>query len=260
VSDASDTASGAESPNQLRLQIKQLQEQLAASQRELEAFSYAVSHDLRAPLRSLSGFSQALTELPTAGLDPKAAHYLSRIQQASGRMSELIDALLGLARISRADLHIRRADLSAIAGEAAHALRAKYGARNVDITIEPNLQTQADARLLRAACDALLDNAFKFTATRDPASIAVGVAQTEQGPAFYVRDNGIGFDMNYADKLFRPFQRLHADERYAGLGIGLATAQRVIMRHGGRIWAQAQPEHGATVFFTLSATSSAVRD
>jgi len=250
---ASSSASGNESADTLRSQVKHLQEQLAASQRELEAFAYAVSHDLRAPLRSLSGFSQALAELPKAGLDPKATHYLNRIQQASGKMSELIDALLGLARIARADMQVRTADLSVIANDAAQALRAKYAARVVDIAIEPNLRAQADTRLMRTAFDALLDNAIKFTATRNPAHIEVGTAQTEHGPAFYVRDNGIGLDLAYAEKLFRPFQRLHADERYTGLGIGLATVQRVIMRHGGRVWVQAQIEHGTSVFFTLPA-------
>ena len=247
-SPASDNASAAE----LRAQVQQLQQQLASSQRELEAFAYAVSHDLRAPLRSLSGFSQALAELPDGGLDPKAVHYLSRIQQASRKMSELIDALLGLARISRADMQVRSADISAIANESATALREKYAGRSVTVTIAPNLLAQADTRLLRTALDALLDNAFKFTQTHESAQIEVGITETEHGPAFFVRDNGVGFEMNYAEKLFRPFQRLHADERYAGLGTGLATAQRVIMRHGGRIWVHAQPDQGATAFFTLA--------
>jgi signal transduction histidine kinase len=244
-------ATGTESMDELRAEIARLREQAAASQRELEAFVYAVSHDLRAPLRSLSGFSQALAELPAAGLDPKASHYLSRIQQASRKMSELIDALLALARISRADMQVRDCDVSAIANDALEALRKKYPDRVIVFSSAANLPAHADTRLLRTALDALLDNAIKFTATCAEASIEVGVTDTEHGKAFFVRDNGIGFDMSYAEKLFRPFQRLHADERYGGLGIGLATAQRVVARHGGRIWAQAEPGLGTTVFFTL---------
>jgi light-regulated signal transduction histidine kinase (bacteriophytochrome) len=236
----------------LQQQVLSLQQQLAASQRELEAFTYAVSHDLRAPLRSLSGFSQALAELPNAGLDTKAEHYLNRIQQASRRMSELIDALLVLARISRADMQIRAVDFSALCNEAVVAMRNKYAGRNVTINIQPDIHLQADSRLLRAALDALLDNAFKFTGTRDTASIDIGHTDTQYGKAYFVRDNGVGFDMSYAEKLFRPFQRLHADERFSGLGIGLATAQRVVMRHGGKIWTESQVEQGTTVFFTLS--------
>jgi light-regulated signal transduction histidine kinase (bacteriophytochrome) len=236
----------------LQQQVVSLQQQLAASQRELEAFTYAVSHDLRAPLRSLSGFSQALTELPNTGLDAKAEHYLNRIQQASRRMSELIDALLALARISRADMQIRAVDFSALCNEAAMAMKSKYAGRSVAVDVQPNLHLQADSRLLRAALDALLDNAFKFTSTRETTSITIGYADTEHGKAYFVRDNGVGFDMSYAEKLFRPFQRLHAEERFSGIGTGLATAQRVVMRHGGRIWAESQIDQGTTVFFILS--------
>lgn len=244
-------ATGTESTDALRAEIARLREQAATSQRELEAFVYAVSHDLRAPLRSLSGFSQALAELPSGGLDPKASHYLSRIQQASRKMSELIDALLTLARISRADMQVRACDVSAIANEAWTALRETHADRAIAFECAANLNAHADTRLLRSAFDALLDNAMKFTQTCADARVVVGQVDTEHGPAYFVRDNGVGFEMSYAEKLFRPFQRLHADERYGGLGIGLATAQRVILRHGGRIWVQAQPDEGTTVFFTL---------
>ncbi|MBC7982419.1 MAG: hypothetical protein H7Y02_01045 [Candidatus Obscuribacterales bacterium] len=235
----------------LQNQVALLEQQLAASQRELEAFAYAVAHDLRAPLRSLSGFSQALIELAEQTPNPKAQHYLNRIQQASRKMSELIDALLGLSRISRADLLRRTVDLSAVCHEAVAAIRGKYVGRDIEITIEPDMQAMGDARLLRVALDALLDNACKFTDTRARAHIAIERTNTDRGVAYCVRDDGVGFDMAYEEKLFKPFQRLHSDERYAGLGIGLAAVQRVIARHGGFVWARSQPEKGAQILFTL---------
>jgi light-regulated signal transduction histidine kinase (bacteriophytochrome) len=232
---------------ELQSQVALLTEQCDAARRELEAFSYAVSHDLRAPLRSLSGFSQALIELPTASTDPKAEHYVNRIQQATRKMADLIDALLSLSRISRADMLVRDINVTQLCHEAASAMTKKFPERRVEIDIAPNMTAQGDSRLVRTAIELLFDNVWKFTADRDPARVTVGY----DGEAFFVRDNGVGFDMAYAEKLFRPFQRLHAETQFGGIGIGLATVQRIIARHGGRIWAEAQRDQGTTVFFSL---------
>jgi light-regulated signal transduction histidine kinase (bacteriophytochrome) len=237
----------AEQIAELQAQIATLTEQCSAARQELEAFSYAVSHDLRAPLRSLSGFSQALIELPSENADPKAQHYVDRIQQATRKMADLIDALLSMSRISRADMQLRDVNFTQLCQEAASAMALKFPQRQVAVNIAPNMVTFGDSRLLRTVMELLFDNAWKFTAARPAASVAVG----QDGTTFWVRDNGIGFDMAYAEKLFRPFQRLHAETQFTGIGIGLATAQRIIARHNGRIWAEAQPDQGATVFFSL---------
>jgi light-regulated signal transduction histidine kinase (bacteriophytochrome) len=232
---------------ELQTQVAQLTEQCASARRELEAFSYAVSHDLRAPLRSLSGFSQALIELPSGSGDPKAQHYVNRIQEAARKLAELIDALLSLSRIARADMQLRELNITQLCQEAAAATARKFPERSIDISIAPSMTTQGDSRLLRMAFELLFDNAWKFTAARQPATVTVG----QEGDTFFVRDNGIGFDMAYAEKLFRPFQRLHAEAQFGGIGIGLATTQRIVARHGGRIWIEAQPDHGVTVFFSV---------
>jgi signal transduction histidine kinase len=241
---------------ELERQLAQVAEQAAAARRELEAFTYAVSHDLRAPLRSLSGFSQALIELPNANLDPKAKHYLDRIQQAGRKMSELIDALLSLSRVSRADVQLRSFDLTRLCEEAATAVGAKYPDRSVQLRIAPNMTATGDSRLLRTAIELLLDNAWKFTASATDAQVGITQAVTDGECIVCVRDNGVGFDPIYAEKLFRPFQRLHADPQFPGLGIGLATAQRIVARHNGRIWAEAKPEHGAAFYFSVPRLTS----
>lgn len=225
--------------------------QLEAANRELEAFAYAVSHDLRAPLRSMSGFSQILQETAPAGLDEKSRHYLQRIQDASLRMSGLIEDLLNLSRIGRSELTARPISLSQIAGEAAASMRERYPAREVHLEIAPGMDVNADPRLLRIALENLLSNAWKYTARTSQAQVNVGTQASEHGPVYFVRDNGIGFDMKYADKLFVPFQRLHPETEFPGSGIGLVTIQRIIARHGGRIWADAKPDEGATFYFTL---------
>jgi light-regulated signal transduction histidine kinase (bacteriophytochrome) len=234
----------------LEQRVAERTRQLEAANRELESFAYAVSHDLRAPLRSLAGFSQILQE-SAADLDEKSRHYLTRIQEASQRMSSLIDDLLGLSRISRAEFNARALNLSEIGAEAAAAVRERYAARDVELTIAPGMNVTGDARLLRIALENLLDNAWKYTAHAAPARVTVGLRQEPDGPVYFVSDNGIGFDMSYAGKLFVPFQRLHTDTEFPGSGIGLVTVQRIIARHGGRIWAEARPGEGATFSFTL---------
>jgi light-regulated signal transduction histidine kinase (bacteriophytochrome) len=225
--------------------------QLEAANRELEAFAYAVSHDLRAPLRSMSGFSQILQENAPPGLDEKSRHYLQRIHDASMRMSGLIEDLLNLSRIGRSELTARPISLSQVATEAAAAVRERYPKRDVQLEVAPGLEVNADPRLLRIALENLLSNAWKYTARAAQASVSVGVQTGEHGPVYFVRDNGVGFDIKYADKLFVPFQRLHPETEFPGSGIGLVTVQRIIARHGGRIWADAKPDEGATFYFTL---------
>jgi len=236
---------------ELERQVAQLTEQCDAARRELEAFTYAVSHDLRAPLRSVSGFSQALAELPAETLDPKALHYLDRIQQASRKMSDLIDALLGLSRISRADLQMRDFDLSQVCTEALTALRTRYPTHKMQAHVAQGMTAFGDSRSIRGAIDALLDNAFKFTQSIEQPRVSLDMSPCEHGAALKIADNGAGFDMAYVDKLFRPFQRLHADPELPGLGVGLAGVQRTVARHGGRVWADAKPSEGATFFLFL---------
>lgn len=231
----------------LEREVAELTEQVTTARRELEALSYAVSHDLRAPLRSLSGFSQALADLPAGSIDAKAAHYLERIQQASRKLSTLIDALLTLSRIARADMQLRSLDFTQICNEAAATVRSRYPDRNVELTIAPGMRAFGDSRMLRTAMENLLDNAWKFTAQRTDAKISV----SQEGDAYVIRDNGAGFDMTYAEKLFRPFQRMHAETQFPGIGAGLAAVQRIVDRHGGRVWADAQPEQGATLHLSL---------
>jgi light-regulated signal transduction histidine kinase (bacteriophytochrome) len=231
--------------------VAQLTEQCDAARRELEAFTYAVSHDLRAPLRSVSGFSQALADLPADTLDPKALHYLDRIQQAGRKMSDLIDALLALSRISRVDLQLREFDLTQVCAEAAAATRSRYPAHKIEVQVAPAMTAFGDSRSIRSAIEAMLDNAFKFTQRTEQPRVTLEQSSSEHGPALKISDNGEGFDMAYADKLFRPFQRLHADTALPGMGVGLAGVQRTVARHGGRVWADATPTQGASFFLFL---------
>jgi PAS domain S-box-containing protein len=232
-----------------RLQLDNAE--LAAVNRELEAFSYSVSHDLRAPLRAIDGFSQALIEDAGPLLNSEHHSHLSRVRQAAQRMGLLIDDLIKLARVTRADVRIDDVDLTAIARQVAAGLQDSTAERQAEIVIAPNLRTKGDPRLLQVALDNLLNNSWKFTAPRSPARIEFGKLKVDGKPAFFVRDNGVGFDMAYAGKMFGAFQRFHDAREFSGTGIGLATVQRIIHKHGGRIWAESQPGNGATFFFTL---------
>lgn len=235
----------------LERRVQERTRQLEAANRELEAFAYAVSHDLRAPLRSMSGFSQILQETAPPGLDDKSRHYLQRIHEGSLRMSSLIEDLLNLSRIGRSELTARAVSLSQIAADAAAAVRERYPGYEVQLDIAPDIVVNADPRLLRIALENLLSNAWKYTARSPDPRVSIGMQRSEAGPVYFVCDNGVGFDMTYADKLFVPFQRLHPVAEFPGSGIGLVTVQRILARHGGRIWAQAKPHEGATFFFTL---------
>lgn len=225
--------------------------QLETANRELEAFSYSVSHDLRAPLRSIDGFSQALLEDYTEALDDAGKGYLQRIRRATMRMAQLIDDLLNLARVSRTQLSRERVDLTSVAREVAAELRQREPQRQVEVAVASGAEAEGDPRLLRVVLENLLGNAWKFTGKRATARIEFGVDGGVNRRTFYVRDNGAGFDMAFAGKLFGPFQRLHAMDEFAGTGIGLATVQRIVQRHGGRVWARSAVGEGATFFFSL---------
>lgn len=233
--------------------------ELEASTRELDSFAYSVSHDLRAPLRSLHGFSQALLEDYGDVLDDTGKDYLGRLQKNVRRMGDMIDNLLTLSRATRVELSRHPVDLSALATELVAELRANDPGRNVSVTIADDLTCVGDAQLLRLVLQNLLANAWKFTSKQSAPAIEVG--QETQGPEclFFVRDNGAGFDMRYAEKLFGAFQRLHSASDFEGTGIGLATVQRIINRHGGRIFAEAEPGHGATFYFTTQPPSRTSR-
>jgi PAS domain S-box-containing protein len=226
--------------------------ELHAVNKELESFSYSVSHDLRAPLRSIDGFSQALVEEYGDRLDDTAADYLRRIRGATRRMGELIDDLLDLSRVTRRELHREEVDLSGLASAVLAGLARAEPERQVEIDIGAGLMGHGDPHLLRLALDNLLGNAWKFTSRQPSARIEFGARHEGDRPVYYVSDNGVGFDMAYADKLFGAFQRLHPGREYPGTGIGLATVHRIVLRHGGRVWAQSEMGQGATFFFTLA--------
>jgi len=225
--------------------------QLEAANEELRAFSYSVSHDLRAPLRAIDGFSLAVLEDYETKLDTEGKTYLQRIRVAAGRMGQLIDGMLNLARISRAGIVRERVDLSPLAEEIAAELQASQPQRKATIVIPPNLPVKGDRLLLRVVLENLLSNAWKFTSERPTTHIEVGMKANGRKTVHFVRDNGAGFDMQHADKLFGVFQRLHRENEFPGTGVGLATVQRIIHRHGGRIWAEAAPGEGATFYFVL---------
>jgi PAS domain S-box-containing protein len=251
VRDVTQQHEAAKKLQELNERLSRDNNELDALNRELEAFSYSVSHDLRAPLRAIDGFSQALLEDYLDHLDDGGRDYLSRVRKAAQRMGQLIDDLLKLARITRVELNAGEVDLSAMVAEIIERLREEYPHRAAEITIAPGLCVHGDSRLLRIALENLLNNAWKFTAGKDPARIEFGQTEANGAPAYFVRDNGVGFNMAHADKLFGAFQRLHDAGAFPGTGIGLATVQRIIRKHGGNIWAEASPDQGAGFFFTL---------
>ncbi|HSV44864.1 MAG TPA: PAS domain S-box protein [Ramlibacter sp.] len=226
--------------------------ELKLTNRELESFSYSVSHDLRAPLQVIDGFGRALLAHHAHALDAQARHYLERIRDNTRQMGELIDALLSLARVTRVELRTERIDLSALAVLAIERLRQRWPERQVEVEIEPGLASRGDPRLLAALLDNLIENAWKFTSRNAQARIRVGRKAASKGEVvFFVEDNGAGFDMSYVDKLFKAFQRLHSVGEFEGTGIGLATVHRIVARHGGRVWAESSPGRGAVFHFIL---------
>ena len=237
-------------------QIERSNQELAALNQEIEAFSYSVSHDLRGPLRSMDGFSLALIEDYGDKLDDEAKDSLQRIRAASQRMGRLIDELLGLSRVTRTELTLKRVSLSEIAREIADSLAQQNPTRTVQWDIEEGLTVHADKALMQIAMQNLLENAWKFTSKTDQPVIRVGAIERDGHKECFVADNGVGFEMAYADRLFGAFQRLHHESEFPGTGIGLAIVQRIFRRHEGRIWVQAKPGLGATFFFRLKEQAS----
>ncbi|HEV3041478.1 MAG TPA: ATP-binding protein [Candidatus Angelobacter sp.] len=242
--------------NQLRevnLKLAQSNAELLALNQELESMSYSISHDLRAPLRAISGFSTIVLEDAADKLPAESKADLERVRDASRQMSEMIEGIVQLARISSCTIHREPVDLSKLASEIIDRLRKAEPARQVDVAIIPGLTARGDRALLQKMLENILDNAWKFTSKRQDTRIELGI-QNGQGhaqPVYFVRDNGAGFDPRYAGKLFSPFRRLHLEKDFSGLGIGLVTVQRIIQRHGGRIWAESEVDKGATFYFVL---------
>jgi signal transduction histidine kinase len=237
---------------ELEKRVEKRTEQLEAANKELEAFSYSVSHDLRAPLRSIDGFSHLLNKGYYEKLDDQGKNYLNHIISAAQRMSHLIDDMLKLSQITRSELNIQNVDLSAIVREIADNLRDSQPEREVYFHIAEGITTRGDAYLLRIVLENFIWNAWKFTSKHTKATIEFGVQQKKGQIAYYVRDDGAGFDMNYVQKLFGAFQRLHSENEFPGTGIGLATVQRIIQRHEGTVWAESEVEKGATFYFTIN--------
>lgn len=232
--------------------------ELVALNKELESFSYSVSHDLRAPLRRIDGFSQALEEDYADKVDAVGKQHLERIRLASQRMGQLIDDLINLSRVTRAEMFRRPVDLTTMTQPIVTELLAMNPDHHVTWKIAKGLVAQGDPNLLRVVLENLLNNAWKYTRKRSDARIELGVTVHEGVQAFFVRDNGAGFDMAFAKNLFAPFQRFHDDSEFEGTGIGLATVQRIIHRHGGRVWAESEVNQGATFYFTVGAESALI--
>jgi len=239
----------------LELTLQQRTAALEAANSELEAFNYSVAHDLRAPLRGIDSFSQLLIDKHSQQLDEEGLAYLDRVRGAAARMSQLIDALLTLAQVGRGELQPIELDFSYLVQAVASEIAAANSARSVRVAVAPGMRAYGDPRLVRIVVGNLLENAWKFTGRRKRPAIEVGPVQNTTQPTYYVRDNGAGFDPAYASRLFAAFQRLHADREFPGTGIGLAIVHRVISRHGGKVWADSRPEHGATFYFSLPGKS-----
>ena len=245
------TAAEFDAKQVLLVERSEVAEELSLANAELESFAYSVSHDLRAPLRSLDGFSQLLLERNAAQLDERGKRYLGHVRAAAQEMGQLIDAVLALTRVTRGELREDRVELSELARSILADLARTDSERNVSVRITDGVVTEADVRLLRIVLQNLLGNAWKFTSKQPEAQIEFGMEERDGTANCFVRDNGAGFDMEYVDKLFGPFQRLHSASDFEGTGVGLATVQRIIRRHGGRVWAEGEVDRGATFHFTI---------
>jgi light-regulated signal transduction histidine kinase (bacteriophytochrome) len=236
---------------ELEQRVRERTAQLRVAVQELESFAYSVSHDLRAPLRAINGYSTALMEDHQDILDEQGKMYLNHILGATRRMSGLIDDLLNLSRVTRSEMRLAQVDLAALARDVMNDLRRANPDRQVEFTAPQQLRVRADANLMRSALSNLLGNAWKFTSIHPEAHIELGELEKDGERVFFVRDDGAGFDMAYIDRLFNEFQRLHSPDKFEGTGIGLVIVRRIIQRHGGRIWAEGEPEKGATFYFAL---------
>jgi light-regulated signal transduction histidine kinase (bacteriophytochrome) len=252
-------AASREREHEMLLETQRQARAAETANKELEAFSYSVSHDLRAPLRGIDGFSQALVEDEAERLSDEGRKYLQRIRGAAQRMGELIDDLLRLSRVSRSDFRRDEIDLSALAETVVGELRRAHPDRSVDVVIQPNMKAYADARLARIVLENLFGNAWKFTSKSPAPRIELSMRVEGDERVYRIRDNGAGFDMKYVNRLFGAFQRLHSDSDYPGTGIGLATVQRIVLRHGGRIWVEAAVGQGAAFDFTFPAETPRAR-
>jgi light-regulated signal transduction histidine kinase (bacteriophytochrome) len=241
--------------SELEERVRARTKQLEAANQELESFSYSVSHDLRSPLRHIEGFSTILVEDYADRFDGEGRQCLEQIRKSTLRMGELIDVLLKLSRVGRNELHLTSVDLSQVAREIAQELSSANPERRVVFEIKDEIRVYADRPLMRVVLENLLGNAWKYSSHREVSLIQFGNISSESGETVFVRDNGSGFDMQYADKLFKPFQRLHSADQFEGIGIGLATVMRIINRHGGTIWSEAAPDQGATFYFSLPSHS-----
>jgi signal transduction histidine kinase len=230
--------------------LEEHSKKLAIHVQELESYSYSIAHDLRAPVRSITSFSQILGHDLSEKLEPEEKDVLHRITAAGKYMAELIDDILALSRITRDTMTIEPLALSEMAEKSIACLRELNPERNCDVVIQPNLRAKGDVKLVQRLLDNLLENAWKFTATEQNARIEFGMA-LDPKPVFYVRDNGVGFDMQFAHKLFQPFQRLHPQDGFEGTGVGLATVKRIVLRHGGEVWVESKLNKGTTFYFTL---------
>ncbi len=239
--------------SELEERVAERTSELAAANRELEAFCYSVSHDLRAPLRSIDGFAFALLQDYEDKLDADGVEFIGRIRNSSKRMDELISALLSLSRLTTTPLERQQVDLSLMADAVVAEIRLHNPVRNIEFDIERDLVVSGDPRMLRAVLDNLLGNAAKFSGYKESSLISFG-RKVPKGP-FCIKDNGVGFDMAQSEKLFKPFERLHSPREFTGSGIGLATVQRIVHKHGGRIWAEAEVNEGATFYFTLDSSN-----
>jgi light-regulated signal transduction histidine kinase (bacteriophytochrome) len=237
---------------ELERMLKQRTAELRAAQKELDGLSYSVSHDLRAPLRHIKGYAQILAADFSAGLEPQCRQYLEKIQDSAHKMSGMLEELLKLSRLSRQELRRQRASLDTLLADLVRDLDRGYSPRKVEWKIAALPTLDCDAVLIRQVFSSLLSNALKATRSRPQAVIEVGTMRQDGHLVFFVRDNGVGFDMKYADKLFTIFQRLHPQQEFEGIGAGLAMAQRIVQKHGGRMWAEAAASQGATFYFTVS--------
>jgi signal transduction histidine kinase len=253
ISDITERKQAAEALKISNEALKKHTSELESVNKELEAFSYVVSHDLKAPVRHMEGFAKILLEDYGKLLDNTGRDYLDRIVSAGERMSELIEALLTMARQTGTDLRVNAVNLSSLAEATASELKTNHPDRKVEFVIRPAIKTEGDLVMLRTVIVNLLENAWKFTSKQPSATIEFGVTKGigEDSLVYFVRDNGAGFDMAYAEKLFKPFGRLHKESEYKGLGIGLAIVDRIVRRHGGKVWAEGKPGEGATFYFTL---------